>query len=446
MRSGSRGARAAPIAALLALALASALLPPPRAEAAGTGARGARRAAAAAAAPPGSHTSNWAVLVCTSAYWYNYRHMANTLSIYRTVRRLGVPDSNIILMLADDVACNARNPHPAQARDAWGERSWGVAAERVFNEERHSLDVYGRDVEVDYRGYEVTVENFMRVLTGRHDPAVPRAKRMLSDAGSNVLIYITGHGGNEFIKFQDQQELMAGDVADAVAQMHQKGRYKELLLVVETCQASTLYSRIKSPGVLAMASSLKGESSYSYLTDYDVGLSLVDRFTFATLDFFEKVDAHSAATLGELFSVYRFEQMDSHFGFSAENFHRPLDAVRVTDFFGHVTEVRQLAGSYPYAGDAADGGGGSGGSGSEESSGGGSSSSSGGSGSGDGPAAGAAPAPAAAGVKGRLSGGPAEGGGEWGAPMDALTLGGIAGLIALVAGASLAWGGGADAS
>ena len=55
-----------------------------------------------------------------------------------------------------------------------------------------------------------------------------------------------------------------------------------------------------------MASSPKGESSYSYLTDYDVGLSLVDRFTFATLDFFEKVDAHSAATLGELFSVYRW--------------------------------------------------------------------------------------------------------------------------------------------
>jgi hypothetical protein len=66
----------------------------------------------------GNHTSNWAVLVCTSAYWYNYRHMANTLSLYRTVRRLGIPDSNIILMLADDVACNPRNPYPAQARRA----------------------------------------------------------------------------------------------------------------------------------------------------------------------------------------------------------------------------------------------------------------------------------------------------------------------------------------
>jgi hypothetical protein len=50
------------------------------------------------------HTSNWAVLVCASRYWFNYRHIANTLSMYRTVKRLGIPDSNIILMLADDMA------------------------------------------------------------------------------------------------------------------------------------------------------------------------------------------------------------------------------------------------------------------------------------------------------------------------------------------------------
>lgn len=62
------------------------------------------------------HTSNWAVLVATSKYWYNYRHIANTLSFYRTVKRLGIPDSNIILMLAEDVACNPRNPYPSQVR------------------------------------------------------------------------------------------------------------------------------------------------------------------------------------------------------------------------------------------------------------------------------------------------------------------------------------------
>ncbi|CAA7037091.1 unnamed protein product [Microthlaspi erraticum] len=81
------------------------------------------------------------------------------------VKRLGTPDERIILMLADDMACNARNEYPAQ----------------VFNNEHHKLNLYGDNVEVDYRGYEVTVQNFLRVLTGRHENAVPRSKRLLSD-------------------------------------------------------------------------------------------------------------------------------------------------------------------------------------------------------------------------------------------------------------------------
>ena len=76
--------------------------------------------------------------------------MANTLAMYRTIKRLGIPDSNIILMLADDVACNARNPLPA----------------KVYANKDRLLDLYGDSIEVDYRGYEVTVESFLRLLTG----------------------------------------------------------------------------------------------------------------------------------------------------------------------------------------------------------------------------------------------------------------------------------------
>lgn len=98
-----------------------------------------------------TNTNNWAVLVSTSRFWFNYRHMANVLSMYRTVKRLGIPDSQIILMLSDDVACNSRNLFPGS----------------VFNNKDHAIDLYGDSVEVDYRGYEVTVENFIRLLTDR---------------------------------------------------------------------------------------------------------------------------------------------------------------------------------------------------------------------------------------------------------------------------------------
>lgn len=73
---------------------------------------------------PSEHTNNWAILVCTSRFWFNYRHVANVLSLYHSIKRLGVPDrlefllfirpifSNIIMMLSDNIPCNPRNPDP----------------------------------------------------------------------------------------------------------------------------------------------------------------------------------------------------------------------------------------------------------------------------------------------------------------------------------------------
>ncbi|RSH95338.1 hypothetical protein EHS25_000425 [Saitozyma podzolica] len=173
---------------------------------AGNGSVSSGATVAGIGATGGRHTNNWAVLVCASRYWFNYRHMANTLAMYRTIKRLGIPDSNIILMLADDVACNARNAFPAT----------------VYANAGRQMDLYGDGIEVDYRGYEVTVESFLRLLTGRHPDHLPPSKRLLTDASSNVFIYMTGHGGNEFLKFQDNEEVSAFDIADAIEQMWEK--------------------------------------------------------------------------------------------------------------------------------------------------------------------------------------------------------------------------------
>jgi GPI-anchor transamidase subunit K len=134
-------------------------------------------------------------------------------------------------MLADDAACNSRNHFPGC----------------VFANRGHALDLYGENIEVDYRGYEVTVQNFLRLLTGmlsspipsipfwspifslrawigRVEPSMPRSKRLLTDDRSNIFVYMTGHGGDEFLKFQDSEEISAFDIADAFEQMWQKKR------------------------------------------------------------------------------------------------------------------------------------------------------------------------------------------------------------------------------
>jgi phosphatidylinositol glycan class K len=60
---------------------------------------------------------------------------------------------------------------------------------------------------------------------GRVDPTTPRSKRLLTDEKSNIFVYMTGHGGKDFLKFQDNEEIGAFDIADAFEQMWQKKRY-----------------------------------------------------------------------------------------------------------------------------------------------------------------------------------------------------------------------------
>ena len=121
--------------------------------------------AGAASAQRGEGTH--ALIVCASRFWHNYRHAANALSIYAQVRRcarcaaalclqvaseqytlihsakhaaltvhipwtrLGLPDSRIILMLADNWACNARNVFPGT----------------VFGSSQRSLNLYLDDIQ-----------------------------------------------------------------------------------------------------------------------------------------------------------------------------------------------------------------------------------------------------------------------------------------------------------
>lgn len=269
------------------------------------------------------HTNNWAVLVSTSRFWFNYRHMANVLSMYRTVKRLGIPDSQIILMLSDDVACNSRNLFPGS----------------VFNNQDHAIDLYGDSVEVDYRGYEVTVENFIRLLTDRWSEDQPKSKRLLTDENSNIFIYMTGHGGDDFLKFQDAEEIASEDIADAFEQMYEKKRYNEIFFMVDTCQANTMYSKFYSPNILAVGSSEIDESSYSHHSDVEIGVAVIDRFTYYSLDFLEGIEKDSNTTLQDLFDSYTFEKVHSHAGIRKDLFRRDLKDVLITDFFANVQNV-----------------------------------------------------------------------------------------------------------
>ena len=53
-----------------------------------------------------THAANWALLVAGSNGWYNYRHQADVCHAYQILHTHGIPDSNIVVMMFDDIAEN----------------------------------------------------------------------------------------------------------------------------------------------------------------------------------------------------------------------------------------------------------------------------------------------------------------------------------------------------
>ena len=59
--------------------------------------------------------------------------------------------------------------------------------------------------------FQVTVENFLRVLTGRLPPSTPRSKRLLSDDRSNILIYLTGTAQMHKLSTESVRSVYSGN-------------------------------------------------------------------------------------------------------------------------------------------------------------------------------------------------------------------------------------------
>jgi phosphatidylinositol glycan class K len=263
---------------------------------------------------PSNHTSNHAVILSASRFWFNYRHANNALAIYKLIKQNGIPDENIILMLADDFPTNPRNPFKnAMYYEKAGKKPYSI------------LDEF---TQIDYRGDDVTVDNLRNVMLGKGG-----GDRVLhTDQDSNVLVYWTGHGGDTFFKFQDVEEIVAADIASIFQEM----KFKSLLFLADTCQAFTLGNQITTPGVYMLGSSLKNENSYAHHSDSDLGLSVIERYTFQFVEFIKRQQGGVVSGLSletAMVSHFDYRQQRAHVGVKRTTGTQPLSQVLLSDFF-----------------------------------------------------------------------------------------------------------------
>ncbi|CAF0818705.1 unnamed protein product [Adineta ricciae] len=196
--------------------------------------------------------ANWAVLVAGSNGWYNYRHQADVCHAYQILHKNGIPDSNIIVMMYDDLAKNVENP------------TKGVIINHPDGD-----DVY-HGVPHDYTHLEVTPKNFMHVLLGEKDAlkGVGSGKVLESGPDDNVFIYFTDHGAVGLVAFP-HGVLHAKQLNETITKMYTQKKYKQMVVYIEACESGSMLEDLLPNNINVYATTASNAQESSYACYYD---------------------------------------------------------------------------------------------------------------------------------------------------------------------------------
>ncbi|CAF3764313.1 unnamed protein product [Adineta steineri] len=216
-----------------------------------------------------TQAANWALLVAGSNGWYNYRHQADVCHAYQILHKNGIPDSNIVVMMYDDLAQNPANP------------TKGI----IINHPR-GQDVY-HGVPKDYTGTTVTPQNFINILLG--DKAamqgIGSGKVIESGPNDNVFLYFTDHGATGLVAFPNSV-LYATDLNATITKMYNGKKYKQMAIYIEACESGSMLENIlpNNINIYATTASNAEESSYACYLDDKLATYLGDCYSVAWME------------------------------------------------------------------------------------------------------------------------------------------------------------------
>ena len=206
---------------------------------------------------------NYAVLVAASTGWKNYRHQADVLGMYQYLKGMGYDDDHIILIMADDIAYNEKNP------------SQGVVCR-----ETGGSNLYD-NVQIDYKLGDLALEDLKQILTG--DPSEAYPVTLGSSENDNVLFFWSGHGTRQGWKWKEED--LNPDFARA---MFSDMQYRKMFAIVETCYSGVVAQDCTGiPGLLMMTAANPYETSKADAFDNELQAYLSNTFTSSILSWFE---------------------------------------------------------------------------------------------------------------------------------------------------------------
>lgn len=219
-------------------------------------------------------TGQYAVLVQGSNGYINYRHQADVLSIYQSLRRGGYPDDHIILIVDKDMANDAQNPERGVVRtspsgpDLLGGSTAGSGIGAAV---------------IDYNNADLTAADVADILAGRQSDRLPVV--VPQGEGNDVLFYWSGHGrsasrggADEFV-WRDAS-YGHGFSAELFGQTARQMKFRKLLVVAEPCYGECVIRAVEGiPGVLAMSGANSQEQSWADCWNDRASVWMCDRFS-----------------------------------------------------------------------------------------------------------------------------------------------------------------------
>lgn len=245
-------------------------------------------------------TGHKALIVASSTGWSNYRHQADALAMYQLLKEHGYTDDNIILIVADDIANNSKNPEKGVIRIQHG-------GDNVYDNAR-----------IDYLLKDLSPDDYLNILSGTPTSRTPTV--IDGDEGTNILVFWSGHGTPGALCWDDiRVGITPAMMRDALSELHAKKGYRKFAMFVETCYSGSVFEDcVGFPGMIFYTAAGPNETSKADVFNTDIGVWMSNRFTSTLI---ENLTDKSVISMRDLYNRLFINTVGSHvMVYNAENY------------------------------------------------------------------------------------------------------------------------------
>ena len=162
-------------------------------------------------------------------------------------------------------ACESRNAYPGEI---------------VLSEYADKIRTCQENIDISFQESDFHNYQLLDILRGRKLNQYNGFRQLNSNKDSKIIVLITSHGGENFIKVRNFLVVLSDELNRTLNEMYIKGKYKELVFVVDTCEGYSLYDHVKVPNIYFISSSALGQKASSYSYDENLMGPTVDKFHF----------------------------------------------------------------------------------------------------------------------------------------------------------------------